>query len=105
MSRIETNLIHKGEEFNTTKSVVTPIFQTSTYFAGEDLDQYIKAAAELKNPEFYHRHGNPTNSQVAKILASLEKTEDALVLATGMAAFVTFVFNNYWTYKPVFLKK
>ncbi len=91
MSRIETNLIHKGEEFNTTKSVVTPIFQTSTYFAGEDLDQYIKAAAELKNPEFYHRHGNPTNSQVAKILASLEKTEDALVLATGMAALSTAI--------------
>ena len=86
MSKLETNLIHQGKEYNSTKAVVTPIYQTSTYFAGEDLDEYIIAAAEPKHPEFYHRHGNPTNSQVAAILAGLENTEDAIVLATGMAA-------------------
>lgn len=91
MSRIETNLIHQGNEFNTTKSVVTPIYQTSTYLADEDLNEYIRAATEPKHPEFYHRHGNPTNSQVASILASLEKTQDALVLATGMAAISTAI--------------
>lgn len=91
MSRTETNLIHKGKEFNTTKSVVTPIYQTSTYFADEDLAEYIRAATEPKHPEFYHRHGNPTNSQVAAILAGLEKTEDALLLATGMAAISTAI--------------
>ncbi|MBE8714078.1 trans-sulfuration enzyme family protein [Sphingobacterium hungaricum] len=86
MAKVETNLIHQGKEFNETKSVVTPIFQTATYFASDDLDEYIKAATETKFPEFYHRHGNPTNSQVASVVADLEKTEDALVLATGMAA-------------------
>lgn len=86
MRRIETNLIHLGEEFNKTKSVVAPIYQTSTYLADENPDNYITAATTPKYPEFYHRHGNPTNSQVASILANLEKTEDALVLATGMAA-------------------
>lgn len=91
MSRIETNLIHLGEEFNTTTSVVTPIFQTSTYRADDNLDEYIRAATEPQHPGFYHRHGNPTNSQVASILAGLEKTEDALVLATGMAAISTAV--------------
>lgn len=91
MSKIETNLIHQGEEFNNSKSVVSPIYQTSTYFADDDLAEYITAATAPKHPEFYHRHGNPTNSQVASILAGLEKTEDALVLATGMAAISTAI--------------
>lgn len=31
MSRLETNSIHIGKEYNQTGAVVTPIFQTSTY--------------------------------------------------------------------------
>lgn len=91
MSKLETSLIHQGDHFNTTKSVVSPIYQTSTYFADADLSSYIHAATAPKYPEFYHRHGNPTSSQVAAILADLEKTEDALVLATGMAAISTAI--------------
>lgn len=91
MRQTETNLIHQGEEFNKTKAVVAPIYQTSTYFADDDLEEYIRAATEPKHPEFYHRHGNPTNSQVASIIAGLEQTEDALVLATGMAAISTAI--------------
>lgn len=91
MSKLETNLIHIGEEFNKTKAVVAPIYQTSTYLAGENLDEYITAATASKYPEFYHRHGNPTNSQVAAIVANLERTADALVLSTGMAAISTAI--------------
>lgn len=91
MSHLETDLIHQGRAFNESKAVVTPIYQTSTYYADEDLQQYIVAATETKHPTFYHRHGNPTNSQAAAILASLEKTEDALLLATGMAAISTAI--------------
>ena len=86
MSHLETDLIHLGREFNESKAVVTPIYQTSTYLADADLSAYIVAATETKHPHFYQRHGNPTNSQAAAILAGLEKTEDALVFATGMAA-------------------
>ena len=93
MSHIETDLIHKGREFNESKAVVTPIYQTSTYLASEDLREYIVAATETKHPNFYHRHGNPTNSQAAAILSGLEKTEDALVLATGMAAISTAILS------------
>ena len=93
MAHLETDLIHKGQEFNSSKAVVTPIYQTSTYFADEDLKNYIISATETKNPNFYHRHGNPTNSQAAAIVASLEKTEDALVLATGMAAISTAILS------------
>lgn len=86
MAKLETSLIHQGKHYNNTKAVVTPIFQTSTYLADSDLEEYIAAATATKHPEFYHRHGNPTNSQTATVIAHLEKTEDALVLATGMAA-------------------
>ncbi len=91
MSKLETSLIHEGEHFNTTKSVVSPIFQTSTYLADENIAEFAYAATAPKYPEFYHRHGNPTNSQVAALIAKLEKTEDALVLATGMAAISTAI--------------
>ncbi len=91
MSKLETSLIHEGEHFNTTNSVVSPIFQTSTYFADENITSFAHAATAPKYPEFYHRHGNPTNSQVAAVIAKLEKTEDALVLATGMAAISTAI--------------
>lgn len=91
MPRLETNLIHAGEQFNTSAAVVSPIFQTSTYVADEDLSAYIVAATAPKHPHFYHRHGNPTNSQVASVIAGLEKKEDALVLATGMAAISTAI--------------
>src|SRR5690606_19296647 len=86
MAKLETSLIHEGEHFNTTNAVVGPIYQTSTYFASEDAATFVHAATAPKYPEFYHRHGNPTNSQVAAVIAALEKTEDAIVLATGMAA-------------------
>jgi len=85
-SNTETILVHEGQHFNSTAAVTAPIFQTSTYIADSDPAEYIKAATEPKHPYFYHRHGNPTNSQVAAIVAKLEKTEDALVFATGMAA-------------------
>lgn len=91
MAKLETDLIHQGEHFNETRAVVSPIYQTSTYFSGEDIDQQIADATGIKSPYFYHRHGNPTNSQVAEVLAKLEKTEDALVLATGMGAISTAV--------------
>lgn len=91
MSKLETTLIHEGEEFNTTTSVVSPIFQTSTYVADQDTQAFVHAATSPKFPEFYHRHGNPTTSQVAAIVAKLENKEEALVLATGMAAISTAI--------------
>ena len=91
MQKTETALIHQGEHFNTTSAIVSPIFQTATYHADPDLSVYIDAATATKHPTFYHRHGNPTNSQVATLLAHLEHTEDALVLATGMAAISTAI--------------
>ena len=91
MSKIETKLIHSGREYNETKAVITPIYQTSTYLADPNPEEYIKSASTANYPYFYHRHGNPSNSQVSATLAALEQTEDAMVLATGMAAISTAV--------------
>lgn len=91
MAKTETDLIHQGEHFNETRAIISPIYQTATYLAAESIDQQLSDATAAKSPYFYHRHGNPTNSQVAAVLANLEKTEDALVLATGMAAISTAI--------------
>lgn len=91
MAKLETALIHEGEHFNTTNSVVTPIFQTATYIADDDIRIFADSATRVKSPDFYHRHGNPNNSQAAAVIAKLEKTEDALILATGMAAISTAI--------------
>lgn len=93
MSHIETDLIHAGEAFNTTPSVVPPIYQTATYYAPSDAADYTVAATAARYPYFYHRHGNPVSSQTAELIAGLEGTEAALLTATGMAAISTAVLS------------
>lgn len=91
MSHIDTDLIHAGDSFNKTRAVVPPIYQTATYFASDNLEEYIEAATQPMHPYFYHRHGNPVSSQVAEIISGLEGTEAALLTATGMAAISTAI--------------
>lgn len=93
MSHIETDLIHSGKSFNKTLAVVPPIYQTATYYASDDSDEYVKAATEARYPYFYHRHGNPVSSQTAELIAKLEGTEASLLTATGMAAISTAVLS------------
>src|SRR5690606_34674474 len=93
MSHIETDLIHSGNAFNTSRSVVPPIYQTATYYAPSNVDEFIAAATDARYPEFYQRHGNPVSSQTAEILAKLEGKEAALLTATGMAAISTAILS------------
>lgn len=92
MDNIETNLVHTGKEHNTSASVTPPIYQTSTYHAPADSEQYAEAGTAVSSPHFYHRHGNPVSNQVSAIIASLEGTEAALMTSSGMAAISTAVF-------------
>ena len=77
---IDTQAIHAGyrpEEFQ--GAAVAPIYQTTTY---------------LQNDQFpllrYHRlHNSPGHERLAARLSALENTEDAVVLASGMAAIAT----------------
>lgn len=93
MSHIETDLIHAGQAFNETRSVVPPIYQTATYFADTNPEDFLKAATEARYPYFYQRHGNPVSSQAAELVAKLEGKEAALLTATGMAAISTAVLS------------
>ncbi|WP_069661004.1 trans-sulfuration enzyme family protein [Arcticibacter eurypsychrophilus] len=93
MKYIETSLIHTGKEFNTTSSVTPPIYQTSTYYAPENPEEYLEMAGEISPSHFYHRHGNPVNNQAAAVIASLEGKEAALMTSSGMGAISTAVLS------------
>ncbi|WP_353181483.1 aminotransferase class I/II-fold pyridoxal phosphate-dependent enzyme [Parapedobacter lycopersici] len=93
MNHIETDLIHSGNAFNTSRSVVPPIYQTATYYAPPGVDEFIEAATAPRYPHFYQRHGNPVSSQTAELLARLEGKEAALLTATGMAAISTAILS------------
>lgn len=91
MTQTDTILIHTGKEFNITPSVTSPIYQTSTYLAPDNVDEYMAMANTTTSPWFYHRYGNPVNSQVSAIIASLEGTESAMLASSGMGAISTAV--------------
>ncbi len=76
--KFATRAIHAGQEPDpTTGSVITPIYQTSTY-AQEGLGEH-------KGYE-YSRTGNPTRAALETALASLEEGQYGLAFASGMAA-------------------
>jgi cystathionine beta-lyase/cystathionine gamma-synthase len=88
-----TTAIHAGKQFNTTRAVTTPIFQTSVFQLMENREG-AEFATSIEPPTFYTRWGNPNTSEVEAVLAELEGAERALVTASGMAAFA-LVFDAF----------
>jgi methionine-gamma-lyase len=82
---LDTRLIHADRSLNTTAAVVPPIYQTAT-FRGTSAEDFAHRAGDPRHPAFYTRYGNPTLSQVERVLADLEGAESALVTASGMGA-------------------
>lgn len=75
-----TRQIHSGVEPDpVTGSIVTPIYQTTTYVQ-ESVDQYLAKGYS------YSRSANPTVRALEKKLADLEGGADATCFSTGMAA-------------------
>lgn len=89
--KTETIPIHAGKEHNPTSALVTPIFQTSTYLAGDDLEAYAERATATSAPDFYHRHGDPVGNQAAQVIAELEGKATGLLCTSGMGAISTAV--------------
>jgi cystathionine beta-lyase/cystathionine gamma-synthase len=83
-----TTAIHAGRMHNDTRSVTTPIFQTSVFELMENAEG-AEFSAATEPPRFYTRWGNPNFSEVEAVVAALEKAERALVTASGMSAFAT----------------
>ena len=68
--------------------LTTPIVQSSTFVFGSsaEMRRYLDGDEELY---LYTRYANPTLRELEQTLAALEEGEDALVLASGMAASTT----------------
>lgn len=78
--RFRTKQIHAGVEPDpTTGSILTPIYQTTTYVQ-ESVDRYLSKGYS------YSRSGNPTVRALEKKITELEGGADTACFATGMAA-------------------
>ncbi len=83
--KINSILVHGSEIEDEMGSVVTPIYQTST-FKFKDSQQGANRFAGKEEGYIYTRLGNPTIKALEKKLALLEHGYDALACASGMAA-------------------
>jgi cystathionine gamma-synthase len=84
-----TRAVHGGErDRQSTHSVTTPIYQTSTYWFPDS--EALKAYQEGRAPrDEYGRYGNPTWRAVERKLCELEGGEEAVLFASGMCAATT----------------
>ena len=83
-----TKLIHAGFSKDAHGSVVTPIYQTST-FAFENAQQGADRFAGTAEGYIYTRLGNPTIMALEKNIAELENGFGATAMAIGMGAVST----------------
>jgi len=74
-------------------AVAPPVLRTSNFCFASVEDMRSNINREFEVP-FYTRGNNPTVSILRKKMAALEKTEDALITASGCAAISTAVFGN-----------
>ena len=87
-----TTSVHGREEARP-GSLVTPIHQTSTFVleSAADVDDVYEGR---RAADVYSRHSNPSLRSVESRLAALERTDGALVLASGMAAISAAVLSH-----------
>lgn len=92
-TRFETRQIHAGAQADpTTKAVVTPIYQSTSYVF--DSAEHAAKLFSLEEPgNIYTRIMNPTTAVLEERVASLEGGTGALALSSGQAA-TTFAILN-----------
>jgi len=79
----ETRAIHEGQEPDpATGSIITPIYQTSTFVQD--------AVGEHKGYD-YARVNNPTRTALQRCLASLESAEHGIAFSSGLGATTTLM--------------
>lgn len=74
-------------------AVAPPIMQTSN-FCYRNVSELRKAITNEKKSLIYTRGNNPTTEILCKKLAAMECAEEALVLASGMAAISTAILSS-----------
>lgn len=88
--RDETTVLHGDAALTGDSAVVPPIHYSAT-FRADDAAQFAEMANTPRHPGFYTRYGNPVHKRVEAILAGLEGTETALLMASGMGAISTTI--------------
>ncbi len=85
---LNTKLVHAGTAEDALGSVVTPIYQTST-FAFRNAQQGADRVAGTADGYLYTRIGNPTTTALEQAVAALENGFGATATASGMGAVST----------------
>src|SRR5699024_3934225 len=91
--RFNTQAIHNEQDpDDKTRAVSQPIVPAVAYSfdTAEDAVAVVNGEAEAV---YYGRYGNPTTRTLEKKVASLEKSEDALAVSSGMAAISISLMN------------
>ncbi|MFQ5832356.1 MAG: trans-sulfuration enzyme family protein [Candidatus Thorarchaeota archaeon] len=88
--RRPATLCVQGTKVQKSGPAAVPIVQTST-FVFENQDEMLDSVTGKSGGHVYTRWSNPTTKHVEDKISSLERTEDTLVLSSGMAAITTAV--------------
>jgi methionine-gamma-lyase len=84
--KFKTQLLHSGSGADAqTGALTTPIYQSSTFTYGTAAEGKARFAGQQKG-YIYSRMANPTVDALEQQLAQLEGADEALVVASGMAA-------------------
>ncbi len=90
---LRTRIIHSVRAAQETSAVSPPIFQTST-FALRTPEEGAELAEQIAPSMYYTRYGSPNTKQVEVLLATLEESEAALAVGSGMAAVTMAILAN-----------
>src|SRR5574343_1584044 len=84
--KLSTLAVHAGQQPDpSTGALNTPVYFTSTYSYGTAEEGKARFAGQ--NPGYiYSRFANPTSTALEQKLAALEGADEAIVVASGMAA-------------------
>jgi len=88
---INTQLVHAGTEHDAFGSVVTPIYQVST-FAFENAQNGADRFSKKAPGYIYTRIGNPTTAALERCVAELEQGVGAVATSSGMGAVMVAYF-------------
>lgn len=88
-----TQAVHAGEDRDANFGALSVPIYPASVFAFNDADEGIAIHNYEKDGYFYGRLGNPTVAALERTMAELERGEDALAFASGMAAISAAAFS------------
>jgi methionine-gamma-lyase len=88
-----TQAVHAGEDREANFGALSVPIYPASVFAFTDADEGIAIHNYEKDGYFYGRLGNPTVDALERTVAELERGEDALAFASGMAAISAAAFT------------